>query len=162
MCGILAIKRIRASKGALVGLRVAIAGLVLATGLTVALGVHLYRWADNRRRGVQEGQRVVREFIAYVSRGLYDDAAARLSAQARTEWRQAQLVRMKQALDTWGKMQSLDVTHTYWRRWRALDQAVELYLTVTFEKHEWKIKVTMGQYGGQWLIESIQGQSSGG
>lgn len=151
VCGIVAIKRIRASKGGLVGSPVAVAGMVLWAALLAA--GYYYNWARqaNRQRGMEESTRVVQEFFDFLIRGSYEDAYALLSSTGKEQYVK-ELAEHRKGLQPLGRLQGVQLQGVEWTGPLG-HEAGKMFFNLSFEKQLLLLVITMVQEDDQWRIE---------
>ena len=148
--GILSIRRIRSSKGALAGMPVAVGGLVVAVAMVGAWGVYLRVQAGNRQRAATQCTESVRQFFDWLVRGYPEDAFVLLS--------EAGQERYKKALPPWGKEMAqlgrLDGVEFLKAAWKGKDAAT-MGFVVRFSEEEFGYEVVVVREQGVWRLDGF-------
>jgi len=145
--GILSIRRIRASKGALAGMPVAVGGLVVAVAMAGAWGVYRLARAADRRRAVEQCTESVRQFFDWMTRGYPEDAFTLLSSAAQEKY--------TKALPPWGKEMAqlgrFDGVEFLKVAWQGKDAATMGFI-VRFSEEHFGYEVTVVREEGVWRL----------
>ena len=160
-CGIVAVKRIRASKGAQVGMPVAVLGIVLSI-LMAGAWAAWYLWRENERaRGIERSTQVVADFFEYAWSRDFPSAFELFSDQGKQEIRGVRekgvdpLERTHALLKQTGRVQRVDLVQTFWKAGRARNDVAEIRFNIVTEKQTIAVIVTLGKHGDKWLMEGL-------
>jgi len=153
--GIMAVRRIRASKGAVAGLPVAIAGIVVGLALAAGVGVYHVRKTAARSRAIAQSEAVLLEFFDFTRRGYADDAWARVTPEGRKQLARDQIEQLRGLLKAVGKVKSVSAGSVVWRRGKQRGLVAEMIVTVETETRPLYFKVVTAEVNDRWLIDSM-------
>ena len=146
--GILAVKRIRASKGAVAGMPVAIAGLAAALAMAAGWGIFLHLRARDRERAVQETTENLRQFFDWMSRGYPEDAFTLFSSGGKEKYRPV-LQEWQKSLKDLGRFQDVAFLDA---EWEGKDQG-KLKFAVRFEARLLAYDITIVREKRKWGLD---------
>jgi hypothetical protein len=182
--GVLAVRRIRQSKGALVGTPLAVAGIVIGVLMVAAMSTFLWYRADVRARGIEQSRTVVAKFFDSVERGFHDDAYALCAPGLKQEVTPQILKNLQTVLVAYGKVQAVTVESGSWKRSGDITDVAEMTFVVRTPQKNFRYVISTAPYdshgqpinlaldpkrmwqhlGGRdefhWIILSIQEQAA--
>jgi hypothetical protein len=151
VCAILAIRRIRASKGALAGMPLAVGAIGVAVAVALAWGGYTQWRASKHRRGEEQSTRAVGEFFDWLSRGYLEDAYALLSTDGKMLYRD-QLPGFRKFLEPQGKFQDVRLVESAW----PASAVGKMKFAVRFQNRELTYVITVAEEEGKWRLAGFE------